>query len=65
MFQPKSPATQAVHELYSAGGAAVEPVGKAFPGCIVDGGIGNTIMLIGLPHATLCNPYFMLLIMQL
>lgn len=29
---------QAVHELYSAGGAAVEPIGKAFPGCIVDGG---------------------------
>ena len=29
---------QAVHELYSAGGEAVEPVSIAFPGCGVDGG---------------------------
>ena len=29
---------QAVHELYSAGGNAVDPVGKEFPGCIENGG---------------------------
>lgn len=34
-------AMQAVHELYSLGGAAVEPVGTAFPGCLVDGGKDN------------------------
>ncbi len=28
-----------VHALYAPGGAAVEPVGAAFPGCIVDGAV--------------------------
>jgi len=32
-------ATQAVHELYSAGGGAVGLVGDAFPGCVVDNGV--------------------------
>lgn len=37
---PPNPAllTQVVHELYSAGGAAVAPVEAAFPGVTVDGG---------------------------
>lgn len=29
---------QVVHNLYSEGGSAVEPVGRAFPGVVVDGG---------------------------
>lgn len=29
---------QAVHELYSSGGKAVDPVGKQFPGCVENGG---------------------------
>ncbi len=33
-----TPCGQVVHKLYSAGGAAVEPVGAAFPGVVVDGG---------------------------
>ena len=31
-----------VHELYAPGGAAVEPVGKAFPGVVIDGAIDRT-----------------------
>ena len=29
----------AVHSLYQAGGAAVEPIRAAFPGVVVDGGV--------------------------
>lgn len=32
-------ADEAVHRLYAAGGAAVEPVGKAFPGVVVNGAV--------------------------
>ncbi len=32
-------ADAAVHRLYAAGGAAVEPVGAAFPGVVVDGAV--------------------------
>lgn len=32
-------ADDTVHQLYSAGGAAVEPVGEAFPGVVVEGAI--------------------------
>ena len=32
-------ADEAVHRLYAQGGAAVEPVGAAFPGVIVDGAV--------------------------
>lgn len=35
-------ADDAVHRLYSAGGAAVEPVGKAFPGVVADGSVDRT-----------------------
>lgn len=32
-------ADEAVHRLYAPGGAAVEPVGRAFPGVVVDGAV--------------------------
>lgn len=35
-------ADDAVHQLYSGGGAAVEPVGQAFPGVVVDGAVDRT-----------------------
>lgn len=35
-------ADEAVHALYARGGAAVEPVGAAFPGVVVDGAIDRT-----------------------
>jgi dephospho-CoA kinase len=35
-------ADEAVHKLYSPGGAAVEPVGEAFPGVVVDGAVDRT-----------------------
>ncbi|WAC60061.1 dephospho-CoA kinase [Brevundimonas sp. SL130] len=35
-------ADEAVHRLYAPGGAAVEPVGSAFPGVIVDGAVDRT-----------------------
>jgi len=35
-------ADDAVHALYAAGGAAVEPIGEAFPGVIVDGVVDRT-----------------------
>jgi len=35
-------ADDAVHELYGVGGAAVEPVGQAFPGVVVDGAVDRT-----------------------
>ncbi len=33
-----------VHALYAKGGAAVEPVGAAFPGVVVDGAIDRTVL---------------------
>lgn len=35
-------ADDAVHRLYAPGGAAVDPVGAAFPGVIVDGAVDRT-----------------------
>jgi dephospho-CoA kinase len=35
-------ADEAVHRLYAAGGAAVGPVGEAFPGVVVDGAVDRT-----------------------
>ena len=35
-------ADDAVHALYAAGGAAVAPIGEAFPGVIVDGAVDRT-----------------------
>lgn len=35
-------ADAAVHRLYARGGAAVEPLGQAFPGVIVDGAVDRT-----------------------
>ncbi len=35
-------ADEAVHELYARGGAAVAPVGEAFPGAVVDGAVDRT-----------------------
>ena len=35
-------ADEAVHRLYARGGAAVDPVDKAFPGVVVDGAVDRT-----------------------
>lgn len=35
---------EAVHALYAVGGAAVEPVGEAFPGVVRDGAIDRTAL---------------------
>ncbi len=35
-------ADEAVHRLYAPGGAAVGPVGEAFPGVVVDGAVDRT-----------------------
>ncbi|TFW11823.1 dephospho-CoA kinase [Brevundimonas intermedia] len=35
-------ADDAVHSLYAPGGAAVEPVGEAFPGVVVNGAVDRT-----------------------
>ena len=35
-------ADAAVHRLYGRGGAAVEPVGRAFPGVVADGAVDRT-----------------------
>lgn len=35
-------ADDAVHRLYAPGGAAVEPVGEAFPGVVVNGAVDRT-----------------------
>ena len=35
-------ADDAVHRLYAPGGAAVDPVGAAFPGVVVDGAVDRT-----------------------
>ena len=37
-------ADAAVHRLYARGGAAVEPLGEAFPGVIVDGAVDRTLL---------------------
>ena len=39
---PVFDADRAVHDLYAAGGAAVRPISKAFPGTMVDGAIDRT-----------------------
>lgn len=39
---PTFSSDEAVHRLYARGGAAVDPVGAAFPGVVVDGGIDRT-----------------------
>ena len=39
---PVFDADATVHQLYAPGGNAVEPVGKAFPGVVVDGAIDRT-----------------------
>ena len=39
---PVYDADAAVHALFAKGGAAVEPVGKAFPGVVVDGAVDRT-----------------------
>ena len=35
-------ADEAVHRLYAPGGAAVQPIGEAFPGVVVDGAVDRT-----------------------
>lgn len=35
-------ADEAVHQLYAPGGAAVEPIGQAFPGVVVEGAVDRT-----------------------
>lgn len=35
-------ADQAVHDLYARGGAAVAPIGEAFPGVVLDGAVDRT-----------------------
>ena len=37
-------ADDAVHRLYAPGGAAVGPVGEAFPGVVVDGAVDRTLL---------------------
>ncbi|HEY0927234.1 dephospho-CoA kinase [Brevundimonas sp.] len=37
-------ADEAVHRLYAPGGAAVEPIGQAFPGVVVDGAVDRTLL---------------------
>ncbi|WP_309627071.1 dephospho-CoA kinase [Brevundimonas sp.] len=43
-------ADDAVHALYAAGGAAVEPIGEAFPGVVVDGTVDRTRLAQALGH---------------
>ena len=49
---PAYNADDAVHAMYRPGGAAVEPVGAAFPGVVVDGAIDRDL----LSKAVLNNP---------
>lgn len=35
---------QVVHDLYAEGGAAVGPVGEAFPGCVVNGAVDRGLL---------------------
>lgn len=37
-------ADQAVHDLYAEGGAAVAPIGEAFPGVVVDGAVDRALL---------------------
>jgi dephospho-CoA kinase len=51
---PVFDADATVHELYAAGGKAVEPVGRLFPEAIVDGAIDRTRLsglVVGKPDA--------------
>jgi dephospho-CoA kinase len=51
---PVQDADQVVADLYSAGGAAVGPVGAAFPGCVVNGAVDREVlskMVLGRPEA--------------
>lgn len=51
---PVFDADAAVHELYAAGGKAVEPVGSLFPDAIVDGAVDRTRLsglVVGKPDA--------------
>jgi dephospho-CoA kinase len=43
-------ADEAVHRLYARGGAAVEPVGEAFPDVVVDGAVDRTRLAEALGH---------------
>ena len=43
-------ADDAVHALYATGGAAVEPIGEAFPGLVVDGAVNRTQLAEALGH---------------
>ncbi len=43
-------ADAAVHRLYARGGAAVEPLGEAFPGVVVDGAVDRTRLAERLGH---------------
>jgi dephospho-CoA kinase len=50
---PVYDADAAVHALYAKGGAAVEPIAKAFPGTVVDGAVDRQELsraVLGLPH---------------
>jgi len=52
---PVYDADAAVHRLYSKGGAAVAPIGEAFPGAVKDGAVDRTELskhVTGNPEAT-------------
>ncbi|MBT5266156.1 MAG: dephospho-CoA kinase [Rhodospirillaceae bacterium] len=51
---PVHDADACVHRLFSSGGAAVEPVGAAFPDAVVDGAVDRTVLsscVVGKPEA--------------
>ncbi|KAJ9522172.1 hypothetical protein QJQ45_005225 [Haematococcus lacustris] len=51
---PVQDADEVVHQLYSQGGAAVEPVGRLFPSAVVNGGIDRSRLsglVVGVPGA--------------
>ena len=43
---PVHDADAAVHALYEPGGAAVEPIAQAFPGCVKDGRVDRTALAV-------------------
>lgn len=45
---PVYDADAAVHALYESGGAAVEPIGEAFPGCVKHGRVDRAALMAGL-----------------
>lgn len=45
---PVYDADAAVHALYENGGAAVEPIGEAFPGCVKDGRVDRGALMAGI-----------------